>query len=206
MKNLAASFESLFLIGCLLIQLAPSIAAHAQVNHSQTELERVLAGAYQQIGQTIYYDGAYKKLSYPGGDVAFERGVCTDVVVRAFRNAGIDLQVLVHEDMKAAFNSYPKNWGLKRPDPNIDHRRVPNLMKFFKRKGKSKTITRKGSDYLPGDIVAWRLPNGLPHIGLVSDKKTTAGNRFRIVHNIGAGTQLEDVLFEFEIIGHYRWF
>jgi len=167
---------------------------------------RLVQGARSQIGVTRIYDSSYQQLRYPGGDVPPERGVCADVVVRAFRNAGFDLQVLVHQDMAAHFSAYPKNWGLSRPDANIDHRRVPNLATFFRRRGRSVAVTRRGADYQPGDVVTWRLPGvGLPHIGIVSDVREPGTDRYRMVHNIGAGAQLEDVLFEYEVTGHFRW-
>jgi hypothetical protein len=164
-----------------------------------TDAQRIVAAAREQIGVTVRYDSAYVGLDYPMGDVPPDRGVCTDVVVRAMRGVGVDLQQLVHEDMRRAFDQYPDNWGLTRPDANIDHRRVPNLMAFFKRRGKSLAISNHAADYQPGDIVAWRLSNGRPHIGIVSD-------RTMVVHNIGLGTQESADLFSFEIIGHYRWF
>lgn len=162
--------------------------------------------AKAQVGVTIRYDPAYMRLSYPGGDVPLDRGVCTDVLVRAFRKVGIDLQERVHQDMRAAWHAYPHvaQWGLKRPDPNIDHRRVPNLRTFFRRHGVELKASRDGRDYQPGDIVTWRLPNGLLHIGLVADRKSPEGVPL-IVHNIGAGTQIEDVLFVFTITGHFRY-
>lgn len=166
---------------------------------------RVIEGAKRQIGVTVGYDGAYRRISYPNGDVPRETGVCTDVVIRAYRHAGVDLQVLVHQDMKANFSKYPKNWGLRRPDPNIDHRRVPNLATFFTRRGSKLPVTQRGADYRPGDIVTWRLSNGLPHIGLVSDVRANNTDRYLVVHNIGGGTQIEDVLFEFTVTGHYRY-
>ncbi|HEY8133257.1 MAG TPA: DUF1287 domain-containing protein [Thermoanaerobaculia bacterium] len=150
--------------------------------------------ALAQVGVTTTYDPSYVKLRYPGGDLPKSRGVCSDVVIRAFRAIGVDLQQAVHEDMKNHFDAYPKIWGLRATDTNIDHRRVPNLMRFFDRRGKSKSI---GAGYEPGDVVAWRLPNGLYHIGIV----TGTG----VVHNIGYGAQNEDVLRAFRIIGHYRW-
>ena len=133
------------------------------------------------------------------------KGVCTDVIIRAYRSIGIDLQKEVHEDMKANFSVYPKNWGLKTTDKNIDHRRVPNLMTFFKRKGAEKPITNNANDYLPGDIVSWNLGGVITHIGIVVNKKSRDGKRYLIVHNIGAGQVLEDCLFDFKIIGHYRY-
>lgn len=172
------------------------VAFHA---HADTPLQRMLAGAKAQIGKTRSYDASYRSLAYPGGDVPIDTGVCSDVVIRAFRNAGIDLQVLVHEDMKRNFSAYPKKWGLRRPDPNIDHRRVPNLATFLRRTGRAVT-----GDYQPGDIVTWNLAPNLPHIGIISDVKR--GNRYLVVHNIGSGAKLEDMLFSYEITGHYRWF
>lgn len=164
---------------------------------------RLLEGADRQVGVTVVYDGSYRKLAYPGGDVPAERGVCTDVVVRAFRGAGIDLQLLVHEDMTRAFAAYPRAWGMRAPDRNIDHRRVPNLATFFARHGTALPVSRNAADYLPGEIVTWRLPSGLPHVGLVSAR--VDGGRPLVIHNIGAGTVYEDVLFAFPITGRYRY-
>jgi uncharacterized protein YijF (DUF1287 family) len=160
---------------------------------------RIAEGAQQQVGVTLIYDPAYVSLHYPGGDVPVSRGVCADVVVRAFRVAGIDLQRAVHEDMLRAFKRYPAMWGLSHPDANIDHRRVPNLMKFFERNGKTTS-----SSFLPGDVVAWRLPDGLYHIGVVSAELAPSQHPL-MIHNIGSGAQKEDVLFAYTIIGHYRW-
>ena len=149
--------------------------------------------ALAQVGVTTIYDSSYVQLHYPGGDVPKNRGVCADVIVRAFREIGVDLQAAVHEDMRDHFAAYPKMWGLSSPDANIDHRRVPNLMKFFNRRGKSVS-----GAFEAGDVVAWQLPNGLYHIGIVSAAD-------RVVHNIGNGAQNEDVLHAWKIIGHYRW-
>jgi len=167
---------------------------------------QVVAGAVEQTRYTRLYDPAYVQLAYPGGDPPPDRGVCSDVVVRAFRRAGVDLQKEVHEDMARNFSAYPKDWHLHAPDPNIDHRRVPNLMTYFTRKGKSLPVTKKADDYLPGDIVAWDLGNGLLHIGVVTDTRAPDARDYEIVHNIGAGARLEDVLFSWTIIGHYRYF
>lgn len=156
------------------------------------------------INRNIRYDADYTQISYPNGDVAKDRGVCTDVVIRSYRKLGIDLQKEVHEDMAANFSKYPKSWGLRSTDTNIDHRRVPNLEVFFTRKGKSLPITTKAADYKPGDVVSWRLPSGRPHIGIVVDKKGADG-RYKMVHNIGFGQELEDCLFEYTINGHYRY-
>lgn len=168
------------------------------------QIKRVVDSALEQIRQTLEYDPSYAKLDYPNGDVPLERGVCADVIVRAFRNAGIDLQKEVHEDMARHFSAYPAKWGARKPDSNIDHRRVPNLMTLFERKSKSVPITRKPSDYNPGDVVAWELDNHLLHIGLVTDAVTGGTQNYLVVHNIGAGAKLEDVLMSWKIIGHYR--
>jgi uncharacterized protein YijF (DUF1287 family) len=166
----------------------------------------VVASARRQVGVTLRYDPAYARIRYPLGDVPIERGVCADVLVRAFRAAGVDLQQLVHEDMRTHFPVYPHAWGLRGPDSNIDHRRVPNLETYFRRRGFALPITANAQDYQPGDIVSWRLPNGLAHIGLVSDRQVPDGSGRRLViHNIGAGTQEEDVLFAWTQAGHFRW-
>ena len=165
--------------------------------------ELLVTAARAQIGLTVSYDPAYRKLGYPNGDVPLNTGVCCDVVIRALRKQGIDLQKEVHDDMTAHFSEYPRKWGLKKPDPNIDHRRVPNLMAYFKRKGYSTTISKKPADFAPGDIVTWILPGGLTHVGIVSDRKISSGTPL-VIHNIGSGTQEEDILFEYRITGHYR--
>lgn len=166
---------------------------------------RLAEAAARQVGRTTGYDGAYVQLDYPDGDVPISTGVCSDVVVRAFRDVGVDLQVRVHEDMAEHFSAYPKKWGLRRPDANIDHRRVPNLQTYFTRRGHSRKVTRRGSDYWPGDVVTWSL-GGLPHIGIVSRTPAPEGTRFLVTHNIGAGAQTEDVLFAYPVTGHYRCF
>jgi len=167
--------------------------------------QQVVSAAKEQIGVTLMYDPAYQKLAYPRGDLPLERGVCTDVVIRALRHIDIDLQERIHRDMKAAWKAYPhSNWGLKRPDPNIDHRRVPNLAVFFTRHGRSLPVSKQGSDYAPGDIVTWTVPPGVPHIGLIADERTPQGTPL-VIHNIGAGTRMEDRLFAWPITGHYRY-
>jgi uncharacterized protein len=153
----------------------------------------------------VQYDPTYFRIPYPNGDVPADKGVCTDVVIRAYRKLGIDLQQLVHEDMKKHFDLYPKKWGLKKTDTNIDHRRVPNLGTFFGRHGKKKAISQKDEDYLPGDIVTWRLSGGLTHIGLVVNRKSEDDSRYLVVHNIGNGQELADCLFSYEITGHYAY-
>ncbi len=169
--------------------------------------ERLLAAAHAQVGVTRHYDGAYARLAYPGGDVPADRGVCTDVVIRALRATGLDLQQAVHEDMRRHFAAYPKLWGLRAPDRNIDHRRVPNLETFLTRAGHALPASARAADYRPGDLVSWRLPGGLPHIGVVSDRRARDGSgRWLVVHNIGAGTQVEDVLLAWPPTGHFRLF
>jgi uncharacterized protein YijF (DUF1287 family) len=153
----------------------------------------------------VIYDPTYRVIAYPNGDVPVGKGVCTDVVIRAYRKLGIDLQKEVHEDMKLNFGKYPKNWGLSRPDKNIDHRRVPNLMTFFTRYGTVRKITDDTQDYQPGDIVCWNLGGGITHIGIVSRKKSNDGQRYLMIHNIGGGQVLEDCLFSYKIIGHYQY-
>ncbi len=156
------------------------------------------AAALALTKQAVVYDPAYRKILYPGGDVPADRGVCSDVVIRAYRRLGIDLQKEVHEDMAASFSAYPRLWGLKRPDPNIDHRRVPNLMTFFGRRGAILPKSRQASDYAPGDIVAWDLGGGITHIGIAVGGE-------KIVHNVGQGQVSEEVLFAWPVIGHYRY-
>lgn len=166
---------------------------------------RLVAAAHERTEHTVTYDGRYFRLDYPGGDVPDTIGVCTDVVIRAYRAVGIDLQQAVHEDMREHFDAYPAIWGLTRPDPNIDHRRVPNLRVFLTRKGQSLTVTRSPVDYRPGDLVTWTLPGNLPHIGIVVDRRSQDEVRPLVVHNIGHGPRLEDVLFDFPITGHYSF-
>jgi uncharacterized protein YijF (DUF1287 family) len=160
--------------------------------------------ARAQVGVTVRYDPAYARIAYPNGDVPRDRGVCTDVVVRAFRGIGVDLQARVHEDMRANFGAYPRRWGLAGPDPNIDHRRVPNLQRWFERQHRALPVTAAAADYRPGDLVSWKLPSGLDHIGVVTAARR--GARPLVVHNIGAGAREEDVLFAWPLTGHYRWF
>jgi len=186
-------------IGLLLVFFTTVIQSHA----AEITPAKLVTSARSQIGVTKSYDPAYRALSYPGGDVPMETGVCSDVVIRALRQQSLDLQKEVHEDMRQNFSSYPQNWSLKKPDRNIDHRRVPNLMTYFKRKGYALTITQKPADYLPGDIVSWDLGRGITHIGIVSERRNSKGVPL-IIHNIGSGTQEEDLLLNFQIIGHYR--
>lgn len=182
------------------------ITAALSRNYSQVSFsERLSNAALELTKQFVVYDPGYFTISYPNGDVPNNKGVCTDVIIRAYRKLGIDLQKEVHEDMVVNFSKYPKIWNLSRPDKNIDHRRVPNLMVFFARKGIVKPVTNHASDYLPGDIVCWNLGGEITHIGLVVNRKSQDGKRNLIVHNIGGGQVMADCLFEYKIIGHYQY-
>jgi len=181
--------------------------AEAQAAQGKASIEgRLVAAAIERTRHVVAYDGAYRRIAYPGGDVAADRGVCSDVVIRAYRaGLGVDLQQRVHEDMERAFRRYPAIWGLARPDRNIDHRRVPNLEVFFARHGQSLPVSRDSGNYRPGDLVTWRLGGVLPHIGIVTDRRTADGRRPLIAHNIGRGPRLEDILFDLPIHGHFRY-
>lgn len=167
--------------------------------------KRLIDAAISLTEDKVTYDPGYYAIDYPNGDVPSKKGVCTDVVIRAYRKVGIDLQKEVHEDMKADFDAYPKTWGLKTTDTNIDHRRVPNLMTYFERSGSKLLISDNPGDYRPGDIVCWNLGGGITHIGIVVNERSSDKLRYLIVHNIGSGQVVEDILFSFEIIGHYRY-
>ncbi|WP_294819614.1 DUF1287 domain-containing protein [uncultured Flavobacterium sp.] len=172
----------------------------------QTFYDKLSDAALALTKDKVRYDGTYHKIPYPNGDVPKGIGVCTDVVIRAYRKLGTDLQKEVHVDMKANFSKYPKSWGLKSTDTNIDHRRVPNLQMFFTRKGTSLPVTHKAADYKPGDIVTWMLSGNLPHIGIVVNKRSYKNDGgYMIVHNIGSGQVLEDCLFDHKVTGHYRY-
>ena len=183
----------------------PSVAKPLPPNASP-QLKQFVEAAIEQSKVTTGYDPSYVKIDYPNGDVSSDTGVCSDVVVRAFRKAGIDLQKEVHEDMVAAWSEYPRKWGARGTDTNIDHRRVLNLTTYFDRQGKSLPITNDRADYLPGDVVAWELSDGVEHIGIVTNLSSEADEHYLIVHNIGAGARVEDVLLAWKIIGHYRYF
>jgi uncharacterized protein YijF (DUF1287 family) len=185
----------------LLVCLLPAGAEAVRAADLAADLARA---AEARDGLPVRYDPAYVRLSYPLGDVPEDTGVCSDEVIRAFRAVGIDLQRLVHEDMARAFARYPRNWGLTRADRNIDHRRVPNLETFFRRRGAALPVGTDPSAFRPGDVVSWRLPDGRPHIGLVTARVSAAGTPL-ILHNIGAGPRIEDMLFAFAIAGHFRY-
>ncbi|MFN3281809.1 MAG: DUF1287 domain-containing protein [Tabrizicola sp.] len=181
--------------------LAAPLAASALAG---SEPSRLTAAARDQVGVTVIYDPTYARLDFPNGDIPRDRGVCTDVVIRALRDGwGIDLQRAVNRDMRTDFAAYPALWGLSRPDRNIDHRRVPNLQTLFTRIGASLPLDQGPTPYLPGDIITWKLPGNLDHIGIVSDRRTRAGVPL-ILHNIGQGAREEDILFAYPITGHYR--
>ena len=199
LKSIAHDFN--MRISLILLLLIKVNILFAQNNSA----EQLSNAALELTQQRVEYYPGYIRIAYPNGDVPANKGVCTDVIIRAYRKLGIDLQKEVHEDMSKNFHLYPKNWGLKKPDTNIDHRRVPNLMVYFKRFGNVKPITQNPNDYKPGDIVCWNLGGGITHIGIVVNEKTTDGNRYLIVHNIGTGQVLEDCLFSFKIIGHYTY-
>lgn len=170
-----------------------------------TNAQRLVAAARRQVGVTLRYDPAYTVLAFPNGDVDRVKGVCTDVVIRAFRDAfALDLQALVNADMRANFGAYPKNWGLGRPDRNIDHRRVPNLATFWRRQKAAVPVTDVAADWRPGDIFTQMVGGRLPHTGIVSDRKNTTGTPL-VIHNIGGGTREEDALFAHPLTGHFRW-
>jgi len=171
-------------------------------------LKNLVAAAIERTHHVIRYDPAYVRISYPGGDVPADTGVCTDEIIRSYRRLGVDLQKEVHEDMVQNFGVYPRSWRwlLSRTDPNIDHRRVPNLMVFFARKGESLSLSGRADDYTPGDLVTWDLGGGVPHIGVVVDQKSATSGRYMIVHNIGQGPRMEDVLFNWKVTGHYLYF
>lgn len=176
----------------------------AAVRAAALDEGQLIADARAQIGVTVSYDPSYRRLPFPGGDVEASTGVCTDVIIRAYRGQNVDLQALVHRDMKQAFAAYPNIWGLSKPDANIDHRRVPNLQVFFARHGEALAISDKAEDYRPGDVVTWMLPGNRPHIGIVSERKSSGATPL-VIHNIGHGTHEEDILFAFPITGHYRY-
>ncbi len=172
--------------------------------------KKLVKQAILQTEIKVTYVPEYVKINYPNGDVPSNTGVCTDLVIRSYRGLNLDLQKEVHEDMVKNFKNYPKLWKLKAPDANIDHRRVPNLMTFFKAKNAELKVTKTEADYKPGDIVTWNLQNknvvsGITHIGIVTNIKSNDGKRYKIAHNIGAGNQLEDMLFDYTIIGHFRY-
>ena len=196
-------------LACLVVLALPVVRQQvSSTPRSEAEfLQKLSAAAIERTHHTVRYDPAYVRISYPGGDVPADTGVCTDEVIRSYRAVGVDLQKEVHEDMVQNFNVYPHRWRAQRssPDSNIDHRRVPNLMVFFSRKGEVLPLTARAEDYRPGDLVTWDLGGGVPHIGIVVNQRDPSGS-FMVVHNIGQGPRMEDVLFRWKVTGHYRYF
>lgn len=189
--------------------LCVGCTAQAAAPASREEFtRRLVAAAVERTHHTVRYESAYVGIPYPGGDVPADTGACTDEIIRSYRAVGVDLQKEVHEDMVENFGSYPSKtrYHARRTDTNIDHRRVPNLMVFFERKGESLPVTNLAVDYMPGDLVTWDLGGNVPHIGIVVDQKTRWAGRYLVVHNIGEGPKMEDVLFKWKITGHYRYF
>jgi len=202
---LGSALAALVTIAC-----ASSMAQimQAETGAQQEFLKKLVSAAVERQHHTVRYDPAYVRIPYPGGDVPADTGVCTDEVIRVYRAVGIDLQKEVHEDMEQNFSAYPRKWRWLsgHPDANIDHRRVPNLMVFFGRKGEALGITERAQDYSPGDLVTWNLGGNVPHIGIVVDQKSAATGRYAILHNVGQGPRIEDVLFHWKITGHYRYY
>lgn len=190
--------RSCFLFLCLFLAFKFSTA-------QEDVQKKLVIEAMNLTKHKVVYDPTYYKIPYPNGDIPADKGVCTDVVIRAYRKVGIDLQQKVHEDMSNNFEKYPNIWGLTKTDSNIDHRRVPNLMKFFSRHGMVLKTKKISSDFKAGDVVSWTLSNGMLHIGIVIDKKSIDGQRPLIVHNIGNGQEISDCLFLYPILGHYRY-
>ncbi|MBG2875030.1 DUF1287 domain-containing protein [Proteus alimentorum] len=190
-------------ISVLLLFIIPFSSVQAITSEQNKKLVEYAA----DLPRAVFYDSDYRKIDYPMGDVPAYKGVCSDVIIRSYRGIDIDLQKLLHEDIKVNFSAYPSKrmWGLNKPDTNIDHRRVPNLEVFFTRNGKVKPITKNAEDYVPGDIVSWRLDNGRPHIGIVVNEKSWDNQRYLVMHNIGFGQVAEDVLFSWKITGHFTY-
>lgn len=206
-RFLGVSQLALFVLACL---PGPAYAQSGTtaLRARQEFVNRLVAAAEKRTHLAVRYEPAYVRIPYPGGDVPADTGVCTDEVIRSYRAVGIDLQKEVHEDMEKNFSAYPRKWRWHstHTDTSIDHRRVPNLMVFFSRKGEALEITQRAEEYAPGDLVTWDLGGNVPHIGIVVDQRAAAGGRFMIVHNIGHGPKMEDVLFQWKITGHYRYF
>jgi len=204
MRTVAANWLILLALG---VCCSAQIASTASLSR-QEFTRRLVAAAIERTHHSVRYVSDYIRIPYPGGDVPADTGVCTDEIIRSYRAVGVDLQKEVHEDMLQSFSAYPneRRWRLAHPDSNIDHRRVPNLMVFFQRKGESLPITNRAADYTPGDLVTWDLGGNVPHIGIVVDQKTRWSGRYMVVHNIGAGPRMEDVLFNWKITGHYRYY
>ena len=188
------------------VLLLVALTGQVRADTAAPAAAKVVAAARAQVGVTMFYDSSYQRIAYPMGDVPIERGVCSDVVIRAFRTLGVDLQEQVHRDMAHHFAAYPKSWGLTAPDANIDHRRVPNLATWFKRQGYALPVSQDPATYQAGDVVTWILGGGQPHIGIVSDRRSADDTRPLVIHNIGWGAREEDALLAYRITGHFRAF
>ncbi len=197
--------DSIMKLLCVLTLLFLTNGGSLAQQPAPTFADSLISAAEERTRHAVVYDGSYQSLAYPGGDVADGRGVCTDLIIRIYRVLGIDLQKEVHEDMVENFSVYPALWQLSRPDANIDHRRVPNLQRYFERMGSELPVTAVSTDFQPGDLVTWMLPGNLPHIGIVGQLKSADEQRPLIIHNVGRGPRQEDFLFEFPITGHYRY-
>jgi uncharacterized protein len=198
-------------LSAVLVLTAVASAAQAKPGENaarQEFLKKLAVAAVERAHHAVRYDPAYVRIPYPGGDVPADTGVCTDEIIRAYRAVGVDLQKEVHEDMEQNFESYPRKWRWLsgHPDANIDHRRVPNLMVFFGRKGETLAMAQISEGYAPGEIVTWDLGGGVPHMGIVVGQKSAVSGRYMILHNIGQGPKIEDVLFNWKITGHYRYY
>ena len=206
MKSIVTLFIAILFLGCSQKEKNKIQAINTEPTAITFE-QKLSNAAISIIDPSIDYDPSYISIKYPNGDVPKNKGVCTDVVIRAYRKLGIDLQKEVHEDMKANFLLYPnlKKWGMTKTDTNIDHRRVPNLEVFFERKGIKLLVTENANDYKTGEIVTWMINDKLPHIGIITNKKSSDGERNLIVHNVGNGQVLEDCLFSYKIVGHYKY-
>lgn len=197
----------IFYFGCKKAEDLTFAQEKIRIEKPATFEEKLSNAAISIIDENVVYTPGYVAIKYPNGDVPAKTGVCTDVIIRAYRKLNIDLQKEVHEDLKANFDRYPnlKKWGLKKPDTNIDHRRVPNLEVFFERKGKKLMVTENPNDYKTGEIVTWMINGKLPHIGIITNKKSSDGKRPMIVHNVGGGQVLEDCLLTYPIVGHFKY-
>jgi len=206
--NRVLRISGCFFVAPVLLSISLGQAHHGQPppTSKQQFTSRLVAAAVDRANHMVRYVPDYVRIDYPNGDVPASTGVCADEIIRAYRGVGVDLQKEVHEDMAAHFSEYPRKWGMTRTDTNIDHRRVPNLMVFFARKGEALPVTRNAKDYLPGDIVTWDLGGNVPHIGIVVDRRALLGANHLVLHNVGEGPKIEDVLFRWKITGHYRYY
>jgi uncharacterized protein YijF (DUF1287 family) len=209
-QQMGRKVRKLLILSSFVLAFSPCIAqtGNSEQKAKHEFLRKLVAAAEERSHHTVRYDPAYVRIPYPGGDVPADSGVCTDEVIRAYRAVGIDLQKEVHEDMEQNFSTYPRKWRWlsENPDTNIDHRRVPNLMVFFGRKGETLATGQRSEDYAPGELVTWDLGGGVPHIGIVVGRRSAMSGRYMVLHNVGQGPKIEDVLFRWKITGHYRYY